>query len=112
MENQHRKIKGYRELSASEIDLMNRIKDKGAELLALQAELAGSLSTAYAEKLNAAVKAQEGTGFSIYQGATDEAIEFRRFSDAEPERWANIGKTDIQTGLMAMVRAVAQPAGV
>jgi hypothetical protein len=32
MENQHRKIKGYRELSQEEIDLMNEIKSKGAEL--------------------------------------------------------------------------------
>lgn len=32
MENQHRKIKGYRELSQEEIDLMNEIKEKGAEL--------------------------------------------------------------------------------
>jgi hypothetical protein len=32
MENQHRQIKGYRELNADEIELMNRIKSKGAEL--------------------------------------------------------------------------------
>ena len=32
MENQHRKIKGYRELSQEEIDLMNEIKAKGIEL--------------------------------------------------------------------------------
>lgn len=32
MENQHRQIKGYRELSQDEIDLMNEIKAKGAEL--------------------------------------------------------------------------------
>lgn len=32
MENQHRKIKGYRELSQEEIDLMNEIKQKGIEL--------------------------------------------------------------------------------
>lgn len=32
MENQHRQIKGYRELSQSEIDLMNEIKAKGVEL--------------------------------------------------------------------------------
>ena len=38
--------------------------------------------------------------------------ELARFDRAEPFRWAAIGKTDIQTGLMAMVRAVAQPAGV
>lgn len=27
MENQHKKIKGYRDLTQSEIDLMNRVKD-------------------------------------------------------------------------------------
>lgn len=32
MDNQHRKIKGYRELTQDEIDLMNEIKTKGAEL--------------------------------------------------------------------------------
>jgi hypothetical protein len=32
MDNQHRQIKGYRELSQEEIDLMNEIKGKGAEL--------------------------------------------------------------------------------
>lgn len=32
MDNQHRKIKGYRDLSQDEIDLMNEIKAKGAEL--------------------------------------------------------------------------------
>lgn len=32
MENQHRKIKGYRELTQEEIDLMNDIKTVGAEL--------------------------------------------------------------------------------
>ena len=42
MDNQHRKISGYRELRQEEIDLMNRIKAKGAELLELQAELADS----------------------------------------------------------------------
>lgn len=39
MENQHRKIKGYRELNEAEIDLMNRIKEKGVELGNLVAEL-------------------------------------------------------------------------
>ena len=109
MENQHRKIKGYRELSQQEIDLMNRIKAKGAELLALQAELAGRLKTDFDVKIADACDAQHGTGFDIYQGASKEAQEFRRFQDAEPSRWAAIGKTDIQTGIMALVRAVAQP---
>ena len=71
MENQHRKISGYRELSQTEIDLMNKIKAKGVELGELVAELQ-SVSTV-------------------------------------DQRWAEIGATDLQTGLMALTRAVAQP---
>lgn len=100
MENQHRQIKGYRELSQEEIDLMNRIKEKGAELLALQAELAGRLTDYQSIKARDSVKGQE------------QELEYKRFCAAEPMRWAAIGKTDIQTGIMALVRAVAQPAGV
>lgn len=106
MENQHRKISGYRELSQEEIDLMNRIKAKGAELLELQGELVSSLKQAEVGIFNAIDNAAN---------SDDEAIaktELIRFQNAEPLRWASIGKTDIQTGLMAMVRAVAQPAGV
>ena len=29
MDNQHKQIKGYRDLSQDEIDLMNRVKDQG-----------------------------------------------------------------------------------
>lgn len=100
MENQHRKIAGYRELSQAEIDLMNRIKAKGAELLELQAELVEALRMQGQDK---AADAAENT---------DCYAELERFSNAEPFRWAALGKTDIQTGLMALVRAVAQPAGV
>lgn len=39
MENQHRKIKGYRELNQDEIDLMNEIKAKGEELKSLHSQL-------------------------------------------------------------------------
>jgi len=35
MENQHQKIKGYRDLTQEEINLMNEVKEKGAELGAL-----------------------------------------------------------------------------
>ena len=100
MDNQHRKVSGYRELSQDEIDLMNRIKAKGAELLQLQAELEQALMQQVRIK---AANALENT--------SDHA-EYERFCSAEPLRWASIGKTDIQTGLMALVRAVAQPAGV
>ena len=39
MDNQHRQIKGYRELNAEEIALMNEIKSKGAELGELVSKL-------------------------------------------------------------------------
>lgn len=71
MENQHKLIKGYRELSQEEINLMNEVKAKGVEL--------GDL----VEKLRAV-------------GSLD-------------QRWVSIGATDLQTGLMALVRSVAQP---
>lgn len=72
MDNQHKKITGYRDLSQTEIDLMNEIKGKGAEL--------GEL----VQKLR-----EQG-------GSLD-------------QRWISIGATDLQTGLMALTRGVAQP---
>jgi hypothetical protein len=39
MDNQHRQIKGYRELEPGEIALINRIKEKGAELGVLVQDL-------------------------------------------------------------------------
>lgn len=71
MDNQHRKIAGYRELSQAEIDLMNVIKAKGAELGELVAKMEGM--------------------------------------DGLDQRWLSIGETDLQTGLMALTRAVAKP---
>lgn len=99
MENQHRKIAGYRELSHEEIDLMNRIKAKGAEMLQLHAELDKMLVKAFDDKHSASTPDD-----------SPETLELRRFIAAEPYRWAAIGKTDIQTGIMALIRAVAQPA--
>ena len=95
MDNQHRKIKGYRELTQQEIDLMNQIKSKGAELLALQNELVERLVSLRQEL--------------VLTVGSDNADDFERYESAEPLRWAAIGKTDIQTGVMALVRAVAMP---
>lgn len=106
MDNQHRKIAGYRELSQEEVDLMNRIKAKGAELLAMQGELVTLLKQNEVAKFNAVDQAKTSDQAAIEQ------FELDRFNLAEPFRWASIGKTDVQTGIMAMVRAVAQPAGV
>lgn len=90
MENQHRKIKGYRELSQEEIDLMNEIKSKGAEL--------GELI----EKIRKVHVDQRRT-------TADDAEETDRINQAEPERWVSIGRTHFQEGLMALTRSIAQP---
>lgn len=106
MENQHRKISGYRELSQAEVDLMNRIKAKGAELLDLHAELVDQLKLHDISTMNAMDNAKDSDAEAASKA------EYNRFHAADPFRWAAIGKTDIQTGIMALVRAVAQPAGV
>lgn len=105
MENQHRKIVGYRELSQEDIDLMNRIKAAGRELLALRDEVVAKL-----DKQKEVVDAnatrevfRDEAEFNAY------LAELNRFKQAEPHRWASIAKTDLQTGVMALVRAVAQP---
>ena len=77
MDNQHKKIKGYRDLSQEEIDLMNKVKALGEEAGKLISELHG---------INAA------TG-----------------NDSIDMRWVAIGQTDLQKGVMALVRSVAQP---
>lgn len=45
MENQHREIKGYRELNAEEIVLMNEIKEHGVTLGALVEKIRAQADT-------------------------------------------------------------------
>jgi hypothetical protein len=92
MENQHRKISGYRELSQTEIDLMNKIKYLGPQL----EDLTNEIKVHLAEQLRTA-----------HETGGDAEVE--RIAQAEPFRWLAIGRTDLQTGLMALTRAVAQP---
>lgn len=104
MENQHRKIVGYRELTQDDIDLMNRIKAAGRVLLDLRAEVMEKLRAQHEALINDLATRHES---DPEQWAASAAID--RFNLAEPTRWAGIAKTDLQTGVMALVRAVAQP---
>lgn len=45
MKDQHKQIKGYRDLSQEEIDLMNRIKEQGEQLRVLIDELNANFIT-------------------------------------------------------------------
>lgn len=88
MENQHRKISGYRELSQDEIDLMNEIKALGPTIEAVVLRVQKHVAR---QREAAPANTQE------------------RLDDATPERFAALGKTELQTGLMYLTRAVAQP---
>lgn len=105
MENQHEKIKGYRSLNQEELDLINRIKSKGKEFLALHDELMSRLITDTGVKCSAGDILKNGANYEL----SPECVEWNRFQRAEPLRWLAIGKTDLETAVMAMVRAVAQP---
>lgn len=71
MENQHRQIKGYRELNEYEIAMMNLVKENGKVL--------------------------------------GELVEKLRDMPDTDKRWVSIGATDLQTGLMALTRSIANP---
>ena len=85
MDNQHKLISGYRDLSQDEINLMNEIKAKAEEVR---------------ELVNRVMRLPEpalGPGDAPQSTVT------------HPSRWAAIAQTDLQQGFMAMVRAVARP---
>lgn len=71
MDNQHRQIKGYRELSAEEIALMNEIKQMAQQV--------------------------------------GELLDRLKAVPTLDQRAVAIARTELQTGFMWAVRAVAQP---
>lgn len=81
-------ITGYRMLSDSEVALMNKIKAMATEVGSLVAELRSCAATP------AGVAPQPCAG---WHGTTID------------QRWVSLGATDLQTGFMALTRAVAQP---
>ena len=85
MENQHRKIKEYRELSQEEIDLMNSIKKKGEELDLLVGKI------------------DEWNRVEAENGNIDLILE------SESQKWTETAKTTLQLGIMTLIRSVAKP---
>lgn len=104
MDNQHRKIKGYRELSEEEIALMNEIKTMGPHIQDMIEKVQGYLTrqSAGTPMITAPLRDVEGN-------VRPENVERFRLNNAEPGRWASIAKTHFQEGLMALTRSVAQP---
>lgn len=98
MENQHRKISGYRELSQQEIDLMNEIKALGPQIEAVLKKVGNHVQ-----------KQTQACVTWDMEPIVHNQDELARLTEAEPERWTSIAQTNLQTGLMALTRAVAQP---
>ncbi len=88
-------IKGARQLSTTEIDLMNRIKDVGEQV----------------RSIIDAVRILHYNEFANFDAATatnDEKMEHSRLC-SEGQRHRGIATDDLQGGLMHLVRAVARP---
>lgn len=90
-ENQHRLIKGYRELSQVEIDLMNRVKEKGVELAELITDI----------RVHHLAQRKQSCLLGL--------DEVDRLDETEPDRWRDLGRTKLQEGLMDLTRSIAQP---
>lgn len=83
VENQHRKITGYRDLTEEEIAAMNRVKAAEAEIAKLHQEIV------------AIARSRAATGVAEY----DDGV-----------RQASIAKTEFEGAFMRLARAVANPA--
>ena len=97
MDNQHRKITGYRELNPDEIMLINDIKALGQQAEELT------------EKLKTHITRQVIDAQRLKLQEVPSHTEQARLEHADPAWWLFEGKTEIQKGLMALTRAVAQP---
>ena len=80
---------------------MNKIKTKGAEL----DDLIQEIKMHVAEQTGDARAESKNHPDYPYGGSEEE----ERLQAADPNRWLSIARTDLQTGLMALTRAVAQP---
>lgn len=91
MDNQHKKIKGYRDLSQAEIDLMNEAKEHAEKTAAIVEKLQNMRNSQEAQSIN-----KDAPGLSMEQ-------------ITESKRCLNEAKTNLQTGQMWLVRAIALP---
>ena len=96
MDNQHKHITGYRDLSPEEIALMNEVKAKAEEV--------GQLVEKLREKL-APVEAD----MAPVQVGGETVMAVVGFESFEAQRWLTIGQDHLQQGFMALTRAVARP---
>lgn len=97
-------IMGYRALTQVEIDLANEVKAMGERIEKLTDHVRDHLHGQMAAAQSIASD-QEAPGPAREQARQ----ELFRIAQASPQRWLQIGVTDLQKGLMFVTRAIAQP---
>lgn len=85
MDNQHKLIRGYRDLSEEEIESMNAVKAEG--------EVLSELCLTLRERVQ-----RMPTGSLVEKAEKEEAL-----------RWLDAGELQLQQGLMAITRSIARP---
>lgn len=105
MDNQHQKIKGYRDLSQAEIDMMNKVKAKGEELRALIAEVAATVIKPTPILTDEAGIDGDGER-ALIAGVEQPALENE---GDDPGYWVRFADSTFRCGLMYLTRAIAQP---
>lgn len=118
MDNQHRLIKGYGELSAEEIARINRIKELGGELSKLLDEQQNTLQDRklvvwkeidqYRIEKKAQPDASNNTGYAI---PAELGLVAKLESVERAETALYNARAPLQTGLMWLIRSVARPEG-
>lgn len=103
-----------RHVTQAEIDLVNAIKEHGAQTNLLVERVRNHLKLQKAKASGANVvtaDAGDGADSSVAERKSYEpdVDEVARLSNAEPERWAAMARTKFQEGLMDLTRSVAQP---
>lgn len=101
MKDQHTKITGYRDLSQHEINIMNAIKELGTDLERIIAVVGEHLDMQRVDAIN--------IGAATAEQIVARDHELARIKRADPVHWLRLATDDLQTGLMRLTRAVAQP---
>lgn len=101
MDNQHKKITGYRDLSQAEIDLMNEIKAKGEELRALVAKI-NQVAVPKLPEIGV-------VDFTEENSTVGQVITSVEHEGDEPAYWLRNADAYFRSGIMCAVRAVAKP---
>lgn len=103
MDNQHRKMQGYRELSKEEIALINEAKTIARSTGAFIERIE------LADRLVKNIAAHGADIVTVPESLQELVADMRTGAVVVDMRWLAIAKTDLQKAHMPLVRAIARP---